>query len=150
MLRAARKLTLPLARRPTRRFVTLAATLEGVSRLVARRVSDGAPVSSVDLMLIALSIFMVAGLLAAYCTMPTYESAVTHEGVAPFGLLVWLFYISKLYEVVDSLILALKGKHVSNLQSYHHAGAMWTMWSGTRYSAPGEWARGRSRTRARR
>ena len=36
------------------------------------------------------------------------------------GRLAVLFYYSKFYEVVDSIILAMKGKPVSNLQSYHH------------------------------
>ncbi|KDN53016.1 hypothetical protein K437DRAFT_253668 [Tilletiaria anomala UBC 951] len=68
------------------------------------------------------------GLGNAYCTVPTHD---------PTGLggILWWFYISKYYEIFDSIILILKGKKVSNLQSYHHAGAIAAMWSGVRYSA---------------
>lgn len=51
----------------------------------------------------------------------------------------WLFYISKYYEVVDSMILVLKGKKVSNLQSYHHAGALLAMWIAYRFQSQAVW-----------
>lgn len=41
--------------------------------------------------------------------------------------------------MIDSLILVLKGKKVSNLQVYHHSGAMLTMWAGAAYSASPIW-----------
>ncbi|KAI2630748.1 GNS1/SUR4 family-domain-containing protein [Hypoxylon sp. NC1633] len=57
-----------------------------------------------------------------------------NEGLAFYG---WIFYISKFYEVVDTLIILAKGKLSSTLQTYHHAGAMMAMWAGMRYmSAP--------------
>ncbi|KAI8635083.1 GNS1/SUR4 family-domain-containing protein [Xylariaceae sp. FL1651] len=57
-----------------------------------------------------------------------------NEGLAFYG---WLFYISKFYEVFDTLIILAKGKFSSTLQTYHHAGAMMAMWAGMRYmSAP--------------
>ncbi|KAI1338007.1 hypothetical protein F5Y15DRAFT_140191 [Xylariaceae sp. FL0016] len=57
-----------------------------------------------------------------------------NEGLAFYG---WLFYISKFYEVLDTLIILAKGKFSSTLQTYHHAGAMMAMWAGMRYmSAP--------------
>lgn len=57
-----------------------------------------------------------------------------NEGLAFYG---WFFYLSKFYEVLDTLIILAKGKKSSTLQTYHHAGAMMCMWSGMRYmSAP--------------
>lgn len=51
----------------------------------------------------------------------------------------WWFYISKFYEVLDTVIILLKGRPLSLLQSYHHAGAMMCMWSGIRYQSPPIW-----------
>lgn len=59
-----------------------------------------------------------------------------NEGLAFYG---WLFYISKFYEVVDTLIILAKGKLSSTLQTYHHAGAMMAMWAGMRYMAVPIW-----------
>ncbi|KAJ1030466.1 hypothetical protein NDA16_001375 [Ustilago loliicola] len=73
----------------------------------------------------------VAGITNAYCTVPIADAS-----FAGLGIYVWLFYISKYYEIIDSVILILKGKPVSNLQSYHHAGAILCMWAAYRYSAP--------------
>ncbi|KXJ94233.1 GNS1/SUR4 family-domain-containing protein [Microdochium bolleyi] len=57
-----------------------------------------------------------------------------NEGLAFYG---WIFYLSKFYEVLDTLIILAKGKFSSTLQTYHHAGAMMAMWAGIRYmSAP--------------
>lgn len=42
----------------------------------------------------------------------------------------YIFYLSKFYEVLDTVILLGKGKKVGMLQSYHHTGAMWTMFAG--------------------
>lgn len=36
----------------------------------------------------------------------------------------WLFYVSKYYELVDTVILHLNRKRASFLQTYHHAGAI--------------------------
>ena len=59
-----------------------------------------------------------------------------NEGLAFFG---WLFYLSKFYEVVDTLIILAKGKRSTFLQTYHHAGAMFGMWAGIRYMSPPIW-----------
>ena len=59
-----------------------------------------------------------------------------NEGIAFYG---WLFYISKFYEVMDTLIILAKGKRSSLLQTYHHAGAMICMWAGIRYMSPPIW-----------
>ncbi|SNX81469.1 related to SUR4 - elongase, involved in fatty acid and sphingolipid biosynthesis [Melanopsichium pennsylvanicum] len=73
----------------------------------------------------------ISGFTNAYCTVPIADAS-----FAGLGIYVWLFYISKYYEIIDSVILILKGKPVSNLQSYHHAGAILCMWAAYRYSAP--------------
>ena len=59
-----------------------------------------------------------------------------NEGLAFYG---WLFYLSKFYEVVDTLIILAKGRKSSLLQTYHHAGAMLSMWAGIRYMSPPIW-----------
>ena len=59
-----------------------------------------------------------------------------NEGLAFYG---WIFYLSKFYEVLDTLIILAKGKFSSTLQTYHHAGAMMCMWSGMRYMSPPIW-----------
>lgn len=41
---------------------------------------------------------------------------------------VWIFYLSKYYEIVDTLILFLSEKESSFLQMYHHAGAIVGCW----------------------
>ena len=65
---------------------------------------------------------------------PTDVGRIWNEGLAFWG---WLFYLSKFYEVVDTMIALLKGKRATTLQTFHHFGAMFAMWSGIRYmSAP--------------
>ncbi|KAL2260978.1 hypothetical protein VTK26DRAFT_4841 [Humicola hyalothermophila] len=59
-----------------------------------------------------------------------------NEGLAFYG---WLFYLSKFYEVFDTLIILAKGKLSSTLQTYHHAGAMMCMWAGIRYMSVPIW-----------
>jgi hypothetical protein len=59
-----------------------------------------------------------------------------NEGLAFYG---WFFYLSKFYEVLDTVIIIAKGKRSSTLQTYHHAGAMMCMWSGMRYMSPPIW-----------
>ena len=59
-----------------------------------------------------------------------------NEGLAYYG---WLFYISKFYEVIDTAVVLAKGKRSSTLQTYHHAGAMISMWAGMRYMSPPIW-----------
>ncbi|KAL9121343.1 MAG: hypothetical protein Q9187_002095 [Circinaria calcarea] len=59
-----------------------------------------------------------------------------NEGLAYYG---WLFYLSKFYEVMDTLIVLVKGKKSSILQTYHHAGAMMCVWAGIRYMSPPIW-----------
>lgn len=51
----------------------------------------------------------------------------------------YLFYLSKYYEIIDTIIILLKGRRSSLLQTYHHAGAIITMWSGINYGATAIW-----------
>ncbi|KAF2196867.1 hypothetical protein GQ43DRAFT_435640 [Delitschia confertaspora ATCC 74209] len=59
-----------------------------------------------------------------------------NEGLAFWG---WFFYLSKFYEVLDTLIILAKGKRSTTLQTYHHAGAMLCMWAGMRYMSGPIW-----------
>ncbi|KAL8760807.1 MAG: hypothetical protein Q9184_003030 [Pyrenodesmia sp. 2 TL-2023] len=59
-----------------------------------------------------------------------------NEGLAFYG---WLFYLSKFYEVLDTFIILAKGKNTAFFQTYHHAGALFCVWSGIRYMSPPIW-----------
>ncbi|EXJ91113.1 hypothetical protein A1O1_04220 [Capronia coronata CBS 617.96] len=67
---------------------------------------------------------------------PTDVGRMWNEGLAFYG---WIFYLSKFYEVVDTCIILAKGRKSSLLQTYHHAGAMLSMWAGIRYMSPPVW-----------
>jgi hypothetical protein len=67
---------------------------------------------------------------------PTDVGRLWNEGLAFWG---WVFYVSKFYEVIDTLIILAKGKRSATLQTYHHAGAMLCMWAGIRYMSPPIW-----------
>lgn len=51
----------------------------------------------------------------------------------------YIFYLSKFYEIIDTMIILAKGRQSSLLQSYHHSGAMLSMWAGVRYASPPIW-----------
>lgn len=55
------------------------------------------------------------------------------------GFWTWMFYISKYYELLDTAILLAKGKPSSFLQTFHHAGAIISMWMLTSTRAFGAW-----------
>lgn len=65
-----------------------------------------------------------------------FQQTVGNHNLALYG---WWFYMLKFYEVLDTVIILLKGRPSSLLQSYHHAGAMMCMWSGIRYQSPPIW-----------
>ncbi|KAJ1761410.1 hypothetical protein LPJ62_002932 [Coemansia sp. RSA 2167] len=48
----------------------------------------------------------------------------------------YLFYLSKYYELVDTFIILAKGRKATFLQTYHHAGAITTMWVGCYFGSP--------------
>ena len=64
-----------------------------------------------------------------------------HDGLlwshAGLGFWSYLFYLSKYYEFIDTLILIMKQRKVSLLQTYHHAGAVISMWMLVTAKAPG-------------
>ncbi|KAK9708245.1 hypothetical protein K7432_009760 [Basidiobolus ranarum] len=51
----------------------------------------------------------------------------------------WLFYLSKYYEIIDTIIILSKGRRSSFLQTFHHAGAIITMWYGVLNNATPVW-----------
>ncbi|CDO53111.1 hypothetical protein DV451_000393 [Geotrichum candidum] len=65
----------------------------------------------------------------------------TNEGIWDKSLSFYgyYFYLSKFYEVFDTIIILAKGRQSSLLQTYHHAGAMLSMWAGVRYASPPIW-----------
>lgn len=64
------------------------------------------------------------------------NDGIWEEGLRFYG---FFFYLSKFYEVVDTIIILAKGKQSSLLQTYHHAGAMLSMWAGIRFASPPIW-----------
>ncbi|RAK75686.1 elongation of very long chain fatty acids protein [Aspergillus fijiensis CBS 313.89] len=57
-----------------------------------------------------------------------------HESYAPrLKLIVWLFYLSKLYEPLDTVIILAKGRQASALHIYHHAGVIFWGCMGVRF-----------------
>ncbi|KAH9385738.1 uncharacterized protein NEMAJ01_0634 [Nematocida major] len=65
-----------------------------------------------------------------FCTMP-FRAFIAdadrsmQKQLAPW---IWVFYISKYYEIMDTYILFLSQKESSFLQMYHHAGAIPACW----------------------
>lgn len=55
------------------------------------------------------------------------------------GFWTWVFYMSKYYELLDTAILLAKGKPSSFLQTFHHAGAIISMWTMASTRAFGAW-----------
>lgn len=64
------------------------------------------------------------------------NDGIWERGLAYYG---YLFYLSKFYEVFDTIIILAKGRQSSMLQTYHHAGAMLSMWAGIRFASPPIW-----------
>ncbi|KAI9924236.1 hypothetical protein MW887_007186 [Aspergillus wentii] len=52
------------------------------------------------------------------------------------GYIGWVFYISKFYEVLDTMIILARGKKSSTLQTYHHAGVIICGWATMKYKSP--------------
>ncbi|PYH78474.1 hypothetical protein BO82DRAFT_357384 [Aspergillus uvarum CBS 121591] len=50
-------------------------------------------------------------------------------------LISWLFYLSKLYEPLDTVIILAKGRQASTLHIYHHAGVIFWGCVGVRFIA---------------
>ncbi|KAJ3195779.1 hypothetical protein HDU67_004236, partial [Dinochytrium kinnereticum] len=69
----------------------------------------------------------------AYCDR---DSSVWNSGLFYWS---WLFYLSKYYEIMDTIIILIKGRPSSLLQSYHHAGAIITMFLCVQSQATATW-----------
>lgn len=52
----------------------------------------------------------------------------------------WFFYISKIYELLDTFIIVGRGKPPGLFQIYHHAGALICVWAGLVYRATPLWS----------
>jgi hypothetical protein len=52
----------------------------------------------------------------------------------------WTFYLSKMYEFLDTFILCWKNVNPSFLQVYHHIGAVLAMWWVVKCDCPLTWA----------
>lgn len=63
------------------------------------------------------------GFMATYCYLD--DRQLWHEGLSG---LAYVFYLSKVWEFIDTVALFVKGKPASWLQTYHHVGAFFTMW----------------------
>lgn len=76
--------------------------------------------------------------LQAVCDLKTgiFSASSPSRNLTSIG---WFFYVSKFYEVLDTVIILVKGKPSSLLQSYHHSGAMMCMFTGIRYQSPPIW-----------
>lgn len=71
-------------------------------------------------------------LWGSFCSLDSlWETGLNYYG--------YWFYLSKFYEVVDTMIILAKGKPSSMLQTYHHTGAMFSMWAGIRFASPPIW-----------
>lgn len=64
------------------------------------------------------------------------NDGIWENGLKYYG---FIFYLSKFYEVLDTVIILAKGRQSSLLQTYHHAGAMLSMWAGIRFASPPIW-----------
>ncbi|EHA27113.1 hypothetical protein ASPNIDRAFT_172795, partial [Aspergillus niger ATCC 1015] len=62
-----------------------------------------------------------------------YDEGLWQKGL---GYFCWAMYISKYYEVMDTVILILKGKESTFLQTYHHSGVMIGSWALMRSISP--------------
>jgi hypothetical protein len=73
------------------------------------------------------------GLWRSLCDL---NEGIWEQGLNYYG---FFFYLSKFYEVLDTVIILAKGKQSSLLQTYHHAGATLSMWAGIRFASPPIW-----------
>ncbi|KAF9434254.1 hypothetical protein BGZ76_008325 [Entomortierella beljakovae] len=90
-------------------------------------------ITFVSMMPAMIQNYRTHSLHAAYCDT---DRSLWNNGLGYWG---YIFYLSKFYEVIDTIIILMKGRRSSTLQTYHHAGAMITMWSGIRYQTTPIW-----------
>lgn len=78
--------------------------------------------TAVGIWSIMISSYQRRGFMATYCD---YDNEMWNQGLGAFG---YYFYLSKIWEFVDTAVLIVKQKEVSLLQFYHHCGALISMW----------------------
>lgn len=64
------------------------------------------------------------------------DSSLTHAENGEFYYVGWIFYMSKIYELIDTAVIYAKGKRASVLQIYHHAGVIICSWGVLRFISP--------------
>ncbi|GMG19787.1 unnamed protein product [Ambrosiozyma monospora] len=62
-----------------------------------------------------------------------------HDGFKGLNFYAYWFYMSKYYEMIDTVIILMKGRQAMFLQIFHHAGAVLCMWTGARFASPPCW-----------
>ncbi len=70
----------------------------------------------------------VYNLLCDVSTHPHLEGLNPIFNTKGMGSTIWFFYMTKYYELTDTLILMLRGKRITSLHTYHHAGVILCMW----------------------
>ncbi|KAJ2001180.1 hypothetical protein GGI04_003842 [Coemansia thaxteri] len=128
----------------------------GLSRMEAKRLNiklNGAPPSKSLLSPMTMVVFAHNAVLAAYSAwafrsvFPLFISNIAtkgwRNGLCDIDGHVWntalfmhsyLFYLSKYYELIDTVIVILKGRKATLLQIYHHAGVIVVMYYACYYS----------------
>ena len=61
------------------------------------------------------------------------------DGSSPLPALSYFFYLSKIYEFLDTWIVLLKGRKPIFLQVFHHIGAVLIMWALTQFRTEATW-----------
>ncbi|RUS16170.1 fatty acid elongase [Endogone sp. FLAS-F59071] len=88
-------------------------------------------------------IYMARGMVANYRHSESIKNAYCDKDSFlwnnSLGYWGYYFYLSKYYEIIDTVIILMKGRRSSLLQTYHHAGAMITMWAGIYYQTTPIW-----------
>jgi len=142
---------LPIVATPTPLLLSLAAyfTIVG-SGLVFRKFfprgkdsKDGIALKALmlahNVFLVALSLYMCVGIvIEAVKNNYTLWGNAYNPTETKMAQLIWVFYVSKLYEFMDTFIMLLKGNvnQVSFLHVYHHGSISFIWWMIT-YNAPG-------------
>lgn len=117
-------------------------TCAGMSAAIYRTVFEMAKVAigqTTDQATLAQYIAGDAGLLQQrgfWRSLCDINDGIWEQGLSYYG---YFFYLSKFYEVFDTVIILAKGRQSSLLQTYHHAGAMLSMWAGIRFASPPIW-----------
>ena len=91
---------------------------------------------------LAVFVSIVPILIKSYSTRTLFDSFCDIDQIdyyAGINYLSWIFYLSKYYELLDTVILLLKGKPSSFLQTFHHSGSIISLWSMVTTRIPGMW-----------